>query len=79
MSSITIKNIPPQVHERLKKEAQTHHRSLQQEIIFRLERSVPIPKLDAEKIIKEVRALRSRMKGTITAEEIDKWKREGRE
>ena len=79
MSSITIKNIPPQIHDRLKKQAQMHHRSLQQEILFRLESSVPLPKLDAEKWIKEFRALRSRMKGKITAEEIDKWKREGRE
>ena len=40
MPTLTIKNIPAKLHERLKKSANEHHRSLNGEVIFRLEQGL---------------------------------------
>lgn len=80
MASITIKNIDPELYERLKKQAAEHRRSLNNEAIVCLERSLlsnPLP--SAEELIKEGREMREMTaEYTITNEEIDRMKREGR-
>ena len=40
MPTLTIKNIPAKLHERLKKSASEHHRSLNSDVIFRLEQGL---------------------------------------
>lgn len=40
MATITLKNIPDRLYQRLKYFAKLHHRSLNSEIIFNLEKSV---------------------------------------
>jgi hypothetical protein len=79
MASITLKNIPADLHRELKKRAEEHHRSLNGEIIATLKNSTggTIP-LDPTKLEESVRRARSLFRRPITAREIDRWKREGR-
>ena len=81
MSNINIKNIPPQTHELLKKQAEKNHRSLNQEVVHILEEAVnknfytsPVP----NSLLARVRETQKKFKGMMTLEEIDQAKREGR-
>jgi hypothetical protein len=40
MSALVIRDVPPALHERLKQEAEKHHRSMNGEIIAILEKEV---------------------------------------
>jgi antitoxin FitA len=60
MASLTIKGIPDELLERLREIAAEHRRSLNSEVIYRLERSVERPTLDPEHFIARVRALNAR-------------------
>lgn len=40
MSAVVIRDLPPDIHQRLKTEAQRHHRSMNREIIAILEKEV---------------------------------------
>ena len=40
MTALLIKNVPPPLHERLKEEAQKHHRSMTKEALFILEQGL---------------------------------------
>ena len=79
MATITLKNIPADLHRQLKKRAEEHHRSLNKEIIATLKNATSgtIP-LDSTKLEESVRRARSLFRRPITAREIDRWKREGR-
>ena len=80
MASITIKNVDPELYERLKQQAAEHRRSINNEAIVCIERSLmryPLP--SAEDLIEESRKFREMTAGyKITNEEIDRMKREGR-
>ena len=61
MTSITIKSVPRELHEGLKKAARRNHRSLQGEIIACPERHVErLPRRKAE-LLAEAAALRERL------------------
>jgi hypothetical protein len=61
-----------------------HRRSLNSEVLDCLEKSAfahpmdPNRKARAEALLKEIREARERMGGYLTAEQIDKFKKEGR-
>ncbi|MCF7816522.1 MAG: Arc family DNA-binding protein [Kiritimatiellales bacterium] len=80
MPSITIKNIDPELYERLKQQAAEHRRSLNSEAIVCLERSlIQYPVRTADELVEESRQIREMTAGyKITNEEIDRMKREGR-
>jgi plasmid stability protein len=78
MTTITLKNIPDDLHQRLKESATRHHRSLNREIIARLESQLMPPAQDAESKLAELRLLRQRQPVYAVPEEIDALKREGR-
>jgi len=79
VATITLKNIPADLHRQLKKRAEEHHRSLNKEIIATLKSATSgaIP-LDPTKLEESVRRARSLFRRPISAREIDRWKREGR-
>jgi len=58
MATITIKNIPAEIHEQLRANAEQHHRSLNSEIIFCLENSLRRHAVDADAVVQEARVLR---------------------
>jgi plasmid stability protein len=79
MATITLKNIPAELHRELKKRAEEHHRSLNKEIIATLKSATSgTVRLDPTKLEESVRRARSLFRRPITAREIDRWKRQGR-
>lgn len=80
MAGITIKNIDPELYERLKKQAAEHRRSINNEAIVCLEQSLlsryPLP--SPEELIREAREIRESVtQYVISDEELDRAKREG--
>jgi predicted HicB family RNase H-like nuclease len=57
-SLIAWKNIPPELHERLKEAAEAHRRSLNREVIACLEQVVRAQRVDPEALIARARRLR---------------------
>jgi len=79
VATITLKNIPADLHRELKKRAEEHHRSLNKEIISTLHSATgKAQRVDIEALIREARIARSKFRREINATEIDAWKRTGR-
>ena len=79
MPSLTIKNVPEDVHRSLKRQAEVHRRSLNQEILDVLSREARRVPLDVEMFLEDLQRLHGRMKGRcLPAADIDAAKREGR-
>lgn len=82
MKTMTIREVPDELHASLKHRARRNRRSLNQQVIEELsqmefreaadERSARV-----EREILESERLRARMRGFLTAREIDSAKREG--
>lgn len=60
MTNLTIKNLPNGLYERLKATAKGNRRSLNSEVIYRLERSLGAAQADPETLLGRVRAVRER-------------------
>ena len=45
MSAVVVRDLPPILHQRLKKEAERHHRSMNREIIAIIEKELTGPAL----------------------------------
>ena len=65
MPSLTIKNIPDELFDRLKSEATREHRSLNKQVIFCLEKTLYPPTVDAEKRLEQARQIRARTANVI--------------
>ncbi|MFZ6011159.1 MAG: FitA-like ribbon-helix-helix domain-containing protein [Bacteroidota bacterium] len=77
MATITLKNIPAGLYERLKRHAKLRRRSLNSEIISRLETSVG-DVMDPEEIRLRARLFREKIRGQLSPEEIENAINEGR-
>jgi len=78
MTAITVKNIPDTLYERLKTVAKEHRRSVNSEIIVRLQRSLEPNRVDVEGLLAKARELRARIERPFTVEEIDEFRMAGR-
>jgi plasmid stability protein len=79
MPALTIKNIPTDLYNELKLVAAQHHRSINSEVIVRLEHTLFPNKISPEDHLSNIQKLRSSIAdNTITAEGIDKAIDEGR-
>ncbi|MGF1671787.1 MAG: Arc family DNA-binding protein [Balneolaceae bacterium] len=70
MPSITVKNIPDSIYNKLKKQAEAQHRSMNSEIIACLERSVDPRRVSSDEILYQARMMRKKVRGSVSAEEI---------
>ena len=61
MLTLTLKNIPAHLHAKLKESAEKNRRSLNSEILIRLERDVVAPKVDRVKLARDLRAFTTRL------------------
>lgn len=61
MLTLTLKNIPKEVHALLKNSAEKNRRSLNSEILARLEREVSAPKVDRARLARDLRAFTDRL------------------
>lgn len=79
MPAYTLKDIPEELYERIKESARLHHRSVNREIVARLEASLRSERVPASEILAAARAVREAMGDrTLTLEEIQAARREGR-
>lgn len=77
-TTLTLKNVPDAVYERLKQSAEQHRRSLNNEAILCLETVLlPAGTTVAERL-ERARRLRADLSGTFAVQDIDSLKRDGR-
>ena len=79
MATITLKNIPAELHRELKKRAEEHHRSLNREILATLKNATSkTHRVNIKALIREARAAHAKFTRQISDTEINAWKRAGR-
>ena len=78
MSNVTVKNLPPELHERLKRRAERNGRSLNSEIIECLRAAAMPVAVDAEALIARARALRAAVSGRLSEARLREAKASGR-
>lgn len=80
MTTITIKNIPPVLYERIKQKAKVNRRSINNEIITILEQGLAIrTQAEVSELLESARKIRElTARYTLTDEEIEKAINEGR-
>jgi antitoxin FitA len=79
MPSLTIKGIPGDLLERLRRSAEAHRRSLNSEVLHQLERSVGGAPFDPEAFLARVHRLQQRTQPPpLTDELLEQARREGR-
>jgi len=78
-TTLTLKNIPDAVYERLKRAAEAHRRSMNSEAIVCLEAVLLPSRVTPDERLARARDLRAPLQGGLfSAREIDELKREGR-
>jgi plasmid stability protein len=78
-TTITVKNIPLELYERLKQSAALHHRSINSEVIALIEASIAAKKRKPEDFLASARTIREKTgRYDLKKEFIDRAKREGR-
>jgi len=79
MATITLKNIPDDLYDRLKKVAALQRRSINSQIIVCIEHAVGGKRPSTSELLTRARALRQGLQGPPLAhDEIDRAKRQGR-
>jgi plasmid stability protein len=78
MASITIKNIPDNLYQNLKKLAEQNRRSINSEIINLLEISFAPRKIDTRMLLEQAKFIRQKMNFVVSEEDIKYAKNEGR-
>ena len=79
MATITVKNIPDDLYEQLKKTAKTNQRSINKEIIAIVQRAVMPHPIDVDEWLEQTRQIRDRTtEYRLSGDEITRMKREGR-
>jgi plasmid stability protein len=79
MPTITVKNIPEDLYERLKQAARAHRRSINSEVIVCIEKAVGTHKVDVEAEIASARELREKTGDyVLTDDDLDRFKSDGR-
>lgn len=76
MLTLTLKNIPKTLHAQLKESAEKNRRSLNSEILARLEKDVSAPKVDRAKLARELKAFTDRLP-YVDHRIGDRYKRKG--
>jgi plasmid stability protein len=79
MPTLTLKNIPEPLYERLKQAASIHRRSLNSEILFQLEEALAPRRTDVSALIENARAIREKTAHyRLGQKELNRSKNDGR-
>ena len=79
MATVTVKNIPDELYERLKSVAETNRRSINSEIIMCIENAVSSRRINLDEFLENARQLRQlTARHLISDEEFNQAKAEGR-
>lgn len=76
MSTITVRNLPDDVHDELRRRARDARRSVNQEVIRALETYVAQSALEPD--LERIRALRSRVRAPVDEDTLTRYRAEGR-
>ena len=71
-TTITIRDIPDEIYEKLKVQARLHQRSINSEVIFCLGKMVRSHRPDPEQIIARAKKLKQQAKGSLSMREIQR-------
>ena len=77
MPTLTIRGMPPELHEKLKKRAERHRRSMNNEAIAILERVLKPSRMSAEEAIARAEEVNDRI-GKTFPDIVNEAKRKGR-
>jgi len=77
-TNITIRDIPDDVYEKIKKQAELHHRSINSEVIVYLKKLVKSIRRDPDQVISRAKKLKQKAKGTVSMDEIQQVIDQGR-
>lgn len=77
-TNITIKGIPDDIYQKLKLQADKHHRSVNSEVIMTLKSSLQSKRHDPDILIDRARELKKRARGSLSIEEIQQAIDQGR-
>jgi len=78
MATITLKDIPDELHEALKKRASLNRRTRNTEILTCLEATVQSGPIDVDSYLHRIRLLRKKVSGRLSNRELKALKEEGR-
>ncbi len=79
MATVTVKNIPDELYDRLKSVAEINRRSINSEIIMCIENTVISRRINLDEVLENARQLRQLTDGhLISDEEFSQAKAEGR-
>lgn len=78
MATLTIKNLPDSVYQKLKALASRNRRSINSEAIVRLEEAVRHDQTDEEELLQRIRALRADCPVRLTDSDLKAAIEEGR-
>lgn len=77
-TNITIRDIPDEVYEKLKQQAELHHRSINSEVIFYLKKMVQSHRPDPDQVIARANKLKQQAKGSLSMKQIQQAIDQGR-
>lgn len=79
MATFTIKNIPDDLYEKLKQDAEQNRRSINSEFLICLERALLAPKLNITTTLRRIRKVREKTSAyRLTDRALSKAKGDGR-
>lgn len=78
VQQITLKKIPDELYNELKKRADRYKRSLNSEILHTLEKSTLSSKFDPDELIEKVKGIHSKIKVKAKKKDIEEAKNWGR-
>ena len=76
--NITLKDVPPELHERIKEAAANSGRSLNRQIIFTLEASLGSRKTSKEELVLRIQQRRGRLGGFVDSADVTEGIQGGR-
>jgi antitoxin FitA len=77
MATLTLKNVPEELHARLKESAEKNRRSLNSEILVRLESAFAVPVVDLRQHARSLKAFTDAMP-SLDHSRVNRYKRQGR-
>jgi len=77
-TNITIRNIPDEIYERIKQQADLHHRSINSEVIVYLKKMVKTHRRDPDQIIARAKKLKQKANGALSIKQIQEAIDQGR-
>jgi plasmid stability protein len=77
MASVTVKNVPEDIYEKLKQRAKANQRSMNAEVIACLQETVGSGRFDPEKLLARIEALHSRISSPLLTDRLLRRARAG--